>query len=93
MSSAPQVELRAPRPLETHIYLREAVALRPDVPSLGKRESEPETENGNHKRVRAPGNAVQGKSCLLPVPASGARSGDPFQKPDPRRRSASIYRF
>ena len=26
-----QVELRAPRPLETHIYLREAVALRPDV--------------------------------------------------------------
>jgi monofunctional chorismate mutase len=26
-----QVELRAPRPLETHIYLRDAVALRPDV--------------------------------------------------------------
>jgi monofunctional chorismate mutase len=26
-----QVELRAPRPLETHVYLREAVALRPDV--------------------------------------------------------------
>ncbi len=26
-----QVELRAPRPLDTHIYLREAVALRPDV--------------------------------------------------------------
>jgi monofunctional chorismate mutase len=26
-----QVELRSPRPLETHIYLREAVALRPDV--------------------------------------------------------------
>jgi monofunctional chorismate mutase len=27
-----QVELRAPRPLDTHIYLREAVALRPDIP-------------------------------------------------------------
>ncbi|MGH7605262.1 MAG: chorismate mutase [Gemmatimonadaceae bacterium] len=26
-----QVELRAPRPLDTHIYLREAVGLRPDV--------------------------------------------------------------
>jgi len=26
-----QVELRAPRPLDTHIYLRDAVALRPDV--------------------------------------------------------------
>jgi monofunctional chorismate mutase len=26
-----QVELRAPRPLETHVYLRKAVALRPDV--------------------------------------------------------------
>jgi chorismate mutase len=26
-----QVELRAPRPLDTHVYLREAVALRPDV--------------------------------------------------------------
>lgn len=26
-----QVELRAPRPLETHVYLRRAVALRPDV--------------------------------------------------------------
>jgi monofunctional chorismate mutase len=26
-----QVELRAPRPLDTHIYLREAVALRPDL--------------------------------------------------------------
>jgi monofunctional chorismate mutase len=26
-----QAELRAPRPLDTHIYLREAVALRPDV--------------------------------------------------------------
>jgi monofunctional chorismate mutase len=26
-----QVELRAPRPLDTHIYLRKAVALRPDV--------------------------------------------------------------
>jgi len=26
-----QVELRAPRPLDTHIYLREAVVLRPDV--------------------------------------------------------------
>jgi len=26
-----QVELRAPRPLDTHIYLREAVALRPDM--------------------------------------------------------------
>ncbi|MEO8909778.1 MAG: chorismate mutase [Gemmatimonadaceae bacterium] len=26
-----QVELRAPRPLDTHIYLREAVSLRPDV--------------------------------------------------------------
>jgi chorismate mutase len=28
-----QVELRAPRPLETHVYLREAVALRPDLAS------------------------------------------------------------
>jgi len=28
-----QVELRAPRPLDTHVYLREAVALRPDVAS------------------------------------------------------------
>ena len=28
-----QVELRAPRPLETHVYLRDAVALRPDLPS------------------------------------------------------------
>jgi monofunctional chorismate mutase len=27
-----QVELRAPRVLDTHIYLREAVALRPDLP-------------------------------------------------------------
>jgi monofunctional chorismate mutase len=26
-----QVELRAPRPLETHVYLRKAIALRPDV--------------------------------------------------------------
>jgi monofunctional chorismate mutase len=26
-----QVELRAPRPLDTHVYLRKAVALRPDV--------------------------------------------------------------
>jgi chorismate mutase len=26
-----QVELRAPRRLETHVYLREAVALRPDL--------------------------------------------------------------
>jgi monofunctional chorismate mutase len=26
-----QVELRAPRPLDTHVYLREAVALRPDI--------------------------------------------------------------
>jgi len=26
-----QVELRAPRPLDTHVYLRDAVALRPDV--------------------------------------------------------------
>jgi prephenate dehydratase len=26
-----QVELRAPRPLETHVYLRRAIALRPDV--------------------------------------------------------------
>jgi monofunctional chorismate mutase len=26
-----QVELRAPRPLETHVYLRDAVRLRPDV--------------------------------------------------------------
>jgi monofunctional chorismate mutase len=26
-----QAELRAPRPLETHVYLRKAVALRPDV--------------------------------------------------------------
>lgn len=26
-----QVELRAPRPLETHVYLRKAVALRPDI--------------------------------------------------------------
>jgi prephenate dehydratase len=26
-----EVELRAPRPLDTHIYLREAVALRPDI--------------------------------------------------------------
>jgi monofunctional chorismate mutase len=26
-----QVELRAPRPLETHVYLRQAIALRPDV--------------------------------------------------------------
>lgn len=26
-----QVELRAPRPLDTHIYLRDAVALRPDM--------------------------------------------------------------
>jgi chorismate mutase len=30
-----QVELRAPRPLDTHVYLREAVALRPDVASRG----------------------------------------------------------
>ena len=28
-----QVELRAPRPLDTHVYLHEAVALRPDVAS------------------------------------------------------------
>jgi chorismate mutase len=28
-----QVELRAPRPLDTHVYLRDAVALRPDVAS------------------------------------------------------------
>jgi monofunctional chorismate mutase len=28
-----QVELRAPRPLDTHVYLREAVSLRPDVVS------------------------------------------------------------
>jgi monofunctional chorismate mutase len=28
-----QVELRAPRPLETHVYLRKAVALRPDMHS------------------------------------------------------------
>jgi len=28
-----QVELRAPRPLDTHIYLRDAVVLRPDVHS------------------------------------------------------------
>jgi chorismate mutase len=26
-----QVELRAPRPLDTHIYLKDAAALRPDV--------------------------------------------------------------
>jgi chorismate mutase len=26
-----QVELRAPRPLDTHVYLRKAIALRPDV--------------------------------------------------------------
>ncbi|HZF73609.1 MAG TPA: chorismate mutase, partial [Gemmatimonadaceae bacterium] len=26
-----EVELRAPRRLQTHIYLREAVALRPDI--------------------------------------------------------------
>jgi chorismate mutase len=26
-----QVELRAPRRLDTHVYLREAVKLRPDV--------------------------------------------------------------
>jgi monofunctional chorismate mutase len=26
-----QVELRAPRPLDTHVYLRDAIALRPDV--------------------------------------------------------------
>jgi monofunctional chorismate mutase len=26
-----QIELRAPRPLETHVYLRKAIALRPDV--------------------------------------------------------------
>jgi len=26
-----QVELRAPRPLETHVYLRKAIALRPDI--------------------------------------------------------------
>ena len=26
-----EVELRAPRPLDTHVYLREAVALRPDI--------------------------------------------------------------
>jgi chorismate mutase len=31
-----QVELRAPRPLETHVYLREAVALRPDLASTRK---------------------------------------------------------
>lgn len=38
-----QVELRGPRPLDTHIYLRDAVALRPDVNSGdGKRV----TENG-----------------------------------------------
>ena len=28
-----QIELRAPRPLETHVYLRKAVALRPDIHS------------------------------------------------------------
>ncbi|MGI8400941.1 MAG: chorismate mutase [Gemmatimonadaceae bacterium] len=28
-----QVELRAPRPLDTHVYLRDAVTLRPDVTS------------------------------------------------------------
>jgi monofunctional chorismate mutase len=32
-----QAELRAPRPLDTHIYLREAVALRPDVVNAGVR--------------------------------------------------------
>jgi prephenate dehydratase len=30
-----EIELRAPRPLDTHIYLRKAVALRPDVASRG----------------------------------------------------------
>jgi monofunctional chorismate mutase len=30
-----QIELRAPRPLETHVYLRKAVALRPDVAGRG----------------------------------------------------------
>jgi monofunctional chorismate mutase len=30
-----QVELLAPRPLDTHIYLREAVALRPDLANKG----------------------------------------------------------
>jgi chorismate mutase len=30
-----QLELRAPRPLDTHIYLREAVALRPDLAPKG----------------------------------------------------------
>lgn len=29
-----QVELRAPRPLDTHVYLRDAVGLRPDVSRL-----------------------------------------------------------
>jgi monofunctional chorismate mutase len=31
-----QVELRAPRPLDTHVYLREAVALRPDLAAKPK---------------------------------------------------------
>jgi monofunctional chorismate mutase len=44
-----QVELRAPRPLDTHIYLREAVALRPDVG--GKREAgSGKREAGSGKR-------------------------------------------
>jgi chorismate mutase len=29
-----QVELRAPRVLDTHVYLGDAVALRPDLPTL-----------------------------------------------------------
>jgi len=32
-----QVELRAPRRLETHVYLREAVALRPDLETAASR--------------------------------------------------------
>jgi len=31
MRTLVEVELRAPRRLQTHIYLREAVALRPDI--------------------------------------------------------------
>ncbi len=41
-----QVELRAPRPLDTHIYLRDAVTLRPDVGEGGK------GEEGRGKRSR-----------------------------------------
>ena len=31
-----QVELRAPRVLDTHVYLREAVSLRPDIPGIAR---------------------------------------------------------